>query len=567
MKIKRRIWGLLGVLIFVASCFAGLGNAVVANAAATDVGVNIYKGAYDTMPNSIQNTGLKDEAWHTANGGRPLKDVGFTVYDATSKFYSLAASDPSKSVNDLRDQIAQEGESGLTQVGSEQFTDAVGHTKFALPDKVTVNGVEKDAVYLIVETTSPATVTVKADNLVVVFPVYEMNADGTPTATALSEIFLYPKNQQKDDISVEKKKEVKDDFTVGEPIEYNITFKVPAGIDGLANSDQSNPVYRYTQFFLRDESQANLHYLDNQGLYVLEADNSLTPITDVDYSVVADPSGTPVNGGYSNIFHVFFNDADSLTNQTPNVVQLGQYAEKTLVFKYRMYLDENTTPDEWIDNQATLSYENNPGTGLETLPWTGDDVITYGRRFKKVDQDNGSSLQGAKFVVKRENDGTIEYMLAAATTTSPSRWTTNIDEALELSSDASGLFTVTGLEGTVSHDAAGNPLNLTVSTEMSQGDASHPATVGQPLVQYWLEETQAPSNEYVTLTKDIPFTVDYGTYSQTINVGQETQVENKRKGTLPGTGGKGIYGIIAVGTVAVLAVGIYLLRNKETAED
>ena len=334
-----------------------------------------------------------------------------------------------------------------------------------------------------------------------------------------------------------------------------------------ANSDQSNPVYRYTQFFLRDESQANLHYLDNQGLYVLEADNSLTPITDVDYSVVADPSGASLNSGYSNIFHVFFNDADSLTNQTPNVVQLGQYAGKTLVFKYRMYLDENTTPDQWIDNQATLSYENNPTTGLETLPWTGDDVITYGRRFKKVDQDNGSSLQGAKFVVKRENDGTIEYMLAAATTTSPSRWTTNIDEALELSSDVNGLFTITGLEGTVSHDAAGNPLNLAVSTETSQGDASHPATVGQPLVQYWLEETQAPSNEYVMLTKDIPFTVDYGTYSQTINVGQETQVENKRKGTLPGTGGKGIYGIIAVGTVAVLAVGIYLLRNKETAED
>ncbi|MFR3683534.1 MAG: SpaH/EbpB family LPXTG-anchored major pilin [Enterococcus sp.] len=572
MKIKRKIWGLLGVMIFMASSFSGLlGNGLVAEAAPKDVDVNIYKGAYDTKPTDIQNTGEKDENWHTANGGRPLKDVGFTVYDATKKFYTLAAADPSKSVNDLRDEIAAAGATGLTAVGIEKKTDATGHAKFTLPDKVTVNSEEKDAVYLFVETSRPSNISAggAADNMVVIFPVYKMNADGTPTDTALTELFLYPKNVQTDDIDVEKEKEIKDDFTVGEPIEFKITFDVPVGIDGLANNDQSNPVYRYTKFALRDESQPNLHYLDNQGLYVVEADGvTLTPISDVDFSVVEDPTGTPINTGYDNIFHVFFNTDNDLNKVTPNVVKLGNYAGKKLVFKYRMYLDETTTPDEWIDNQATLTYKNKTTGNDEILPWTGDDVITYGRRFEKVDQDNGTSLAGAKFIVKRSNDSTIEYMIAAATPSSPSRWSTNKADALELTSDGSGLFTVTGLEGTVSHNAAGVDLPLeTVPGSSSVGDPSHPATVGKELVQYWLEETQAPSNDYVALTADIPFTVDYGTYTATIKVGAETEVENKRKGTLPGTGGNGIYAIIAVGVVAVLAVGVYFLRNKETVEE
>lgn len=458
----------------------------------------------------------------------------------------------------------------MTAVGSEKTTDATGHAKFTLPDKVTVNSVEKDAVYLFVETSRPTNISASgaADNMVVIFPVYKMNPDGTPTNDKLTELFLYPKNVQTDDIDVIKEKEEKDDFTVGEPIEYKITFDVPVGIDGLANNDLANPVYRYTQFFLRDESQPNLHYLDNQGLYVVESNGSLTAISDVDFSVVADPSGTSIKTGYDNIFHVFFNNKNSLSDQTPDVVKLGKYAGKKLVFKYRMYLDENTTPDEWIDNQATLQYENNPSNGLQTLPWSGDDVITYGRRFEKVDQDNGTSLDGAKFIVKRKNNGVTEYMIAKATTSSPSRWSTTKGDALELTSAGGGLFTVTGLEGTVSHDAAGVALPLeTVPGSSSVGDPTHPATVGKELVQYWLEETQAPSNDYVALTADIPFTVDYGTYTSTIVVGDETEVENKRKGTLPGTGGNGIYAIIAIGAVAVVAVGVYFLRNKETVEE
>ncbi|MFQ7233664.1 MAG: SpaH/EbpB family LPXTG-anchored major pilin [Enterococcus hulanensis] len=571
MKIKRKIWGLLGVLIFMASSFVGLGNGLVAEAAPTNVDVNIYKGAYDSKPADTQNTGEKNEAWHTSQGGRPLKDVGFTAYDATEQFYTLAKANPTWTVNQLRDAIATAGPTGLTVVGAEKTTDATGHAKFTLPDKVTVNSVEKDAVYLFVETSRPSNITAggAADNMVVIFPVYKMNTDGTPTDTKLSELFLYPKNVQTDDIDVEKEKEIKDDFTVGEPIEYKITFDVPVGIDGLANTDPLNPVYRYTQFFLRDESQPNLHYLDNQGLYVVESDGiTLTKITDVDFSVVADPAGTPINTGYDNIFHVFFNADNSLTKKTPDVVKLGKYAGKKLVFKYRMYLDENTKPDEWIDNQATLQYENNPTNGLETLPWSGDDVITYGRRFEKVDQDNGTSLDGAEFIVKRKNNGVTEYMLAKATASTPSRWTTTKADALVLTSAGGGLFTVEGLEGTVSHDASGTALPLeTVSGSSSIGDPSHPATVGKELVQYWLEETKVPNNNYVKLTADIPFTVDYGTYTSTIVVGDETEVENKRKGTLPGTGGNGIYAIIAIGAVAVLAVGVYFLRNKETVEE
>ncbi|EOH97643.1 SpaH/EbpB family LPXTG-anchored major pilin [Enterococcus pallens] len=572
MNRKRIVMGFVG-LVFLLSNFIGLGSQIVAEAAPTNVDVNIYKGAYDSVPADRQNTGEKDETWHTAAGGRPLKDVEFTAYDVSAKFYELAAADPSKSVNDLRNEIAAmtATAAGGVQVGTAKTTDAAGHAKFTLPDKVTIGLEEKDAVYLIVETKAPSNVTVKADNMVVVFPVYKMNANGTPSDTKLTELFLYPKNAQEDKVEVKKEKEIKDDFTVGEPIEYQITFTVPVGIDGLANNDPTNPVYRYTQFFLRDESQPNLHYLDNQGLYEKDATTgALTAINDVDFSVVEDPTDppAPINNGYDNIWYVFFNGENDFAEQTPDNVKLGAYAGKTLVFKYRMYLDETTVPDTWIDNQATLQYENNPSEGLQTRPWTGDDVITYGRRFEKVDQDNGSSLVGAEFIVKRKNNGVVEYMIAKATTSSPSRWSTNKDDALVLTSVTGGLFTVTGLEGTVSHDASGTPLQLeTAPGSVSVGDPSHPATVGKPLVQYWLEETKAPNNNYVKIEADIPFTVDYNTYTTTTAVGSETEVENKRKGTLPGTGGNGIYGIIAVGAAALLVAGVYFSRNRKPAKD
>ncbi|GCF95350.1 peptidase [Enterococcus florum] len=577
MKTKKRIFGLLGLVFLLASTFISLGNSLVAHAAPTNVDINIYKGAYDEIPADRQNTGEKDEDWHTDAGGRPLKDVGFTAYDATEVFYQLAAANPTWTVNQLRDKIAADGATGLTAVGTEQKTNASGHTKFTLPDKVTVGGVEKDAVYLFVETSAPSNITTRADNMVVIFPVYKMNANGTPTNDKLTELFLYPKNKQSDDFEVIKEKEEKDDFTVGEPIDYKITFDIPVGIDGLANNDPANPVYRYTQFWLRDESQANLHYLDNQGLYVQDDSTvppTLTPIMDVDYSVVEETSGTPEFGTtYTNIFHVFFNNEDDINKQTPNVTQLAKYAGKKIVFKYRMYLDENTVPDAWIDNQATLKYENNPTNGLEEKPWTGDDVITYGRRFEKVDQDNGNALEDAEFIVKRENNGVTEYMIEAATTASPSRWSTTKTDALVFTSDIDGLFTVKGLEATVSHDATGTDLPLTTAVDedgdpiLSIGDPAHPATVGKPLVQYWLEETKAPSNDYVDLEADIPFTVDFGTYTKTIVVGDETEVENKRKGTLPGTGGNGIYLIIAAGVAAIAIVGVYFLRSKEAVEE
>ena len=183
MKIKRKIWGLLGVLIFMASSFVGLGNGLVAEAAPTNVDVNIYKGAYDSKPADTQNTGEKNEAWHTSQGGRPLKDVGFTAYDATEQFYILAKANPTWTVNQLRDAIATAGPTGLTVVGAEKTTDATGHAKFTLPDKVTVNSVEKDAVYLFVETSRPSNITAggAADNMVVIFPVYKMNTDGYQT--------------------------------------------------------------------------------------------------------------------------------------------------------------------------------------------------------------------------------------------------------------------------------------------------------------------------------------------------------------------------------------------------
>ena len=79
---------------------------------------------------------------------------------------------------------------------------------------------------------------------------------------------------------------------------------------------------------------------------------------------------------------------------------------------------------------------------------------------------------------------------------------------------------------------------------------------------YYLEETKAPE-KYVPLTNRVAFTVDEQSYVTAGQLISPEKIPNKHKGTLPSTGGKGIYVYIGAGVVLLLIAGFCKNWKKE----
>lgn len=80
---------------------------------------------------------------------------------------------------------------------------------------------------------------------------------------------------------------------------------------------------------------------------------------------------------------------------------------------------------------------------------------------------------------------------------------------------------------------------------------------------YYLEETKAPE-KYVPLTNRVAFTIDEQSYVTAGQLISPEKIPNKHKGTLPSTGGKGIYVYIGAGVVLLLIAGLYFARRKHS---
>ncbi|MDK6785418.1 LPXTG cell wall anchor domain-containing protein, partial [Enterococcus faecalis] len=70
-------------------------------------------------------------------------------------------------------------------------------------------------------------------------------------------------------------------------------------------------------------------------------------------------------------------------------------------------------------------------------------------------------------------------------------------------------------------------------------------------------------DDYVLLTNRIEFVVNEQSYGTTENLVSPEKVPNKHKGTLPSTGGKGIYVYLGSGAVLLLIAGVYFARRRK----
>lgn len=517
---KFKAFALLATLLV--SIFSNLFvPAVSALQADPDPTVTIHKLKNQTE--SIVNTG-KELSGLTASDF--LDGITFDVYDVTAAYHTkynevYTSTTAQKADDTARDYVQGTAGhaptvSGATRVGTET-TAGGGAATFTLPKKS--DG--KDAVYVFVE--QPKTgITAAENNLVLSFPVYELNSDGSYTDKELTDIHLYPKNTTetitpvKDITTPNPDAAGRNNYNIGQDIEFKLSTKIPANI-GVKEVDGVTP--HYNTFGLVDIHDTTLAF-DKAGAHELKVagtDIVLTEGETADYTIVV---GEPEPAEGKATFKV------KLTQDGIN--KLAEHGGKTLEFTYTMKLNAQAVMDEKNVNQVTVEYgrKTDDFNDVVTTPGNEKEVYTGGYRFIKTDVSTNKPLANAEFVV-RDAASAGKYLKIDDKSKEIS-WVDSYDTATKFTTGADGIVDIKGL------------------------------TYGT----YYLEETKAPT-DYVKLSERIAFTVAFDSYKTTTTTPHN--VANTPKGFLPSTGGKGIILFVGLGIVMVALAGAYFVSRRKEA--
>lgn len=519
---KIKVFALLATLFV--GIFSNLFTPVVsAEDTSNSATVTIHKLKNKTGP--IVNTG-NELSGYTASDF--LDGITYNVYDVTAayhaKYNEVYTSTTAQAADDAARTYVQGTTAGhaptvvpgATLVGEPKVTANGGAATFTLPKK---SG-GKNAVYVFVE--QPKTGITKAENnLVLSFPVYQLNGDGTYTDTELSDIHLYPKNTTEDitpvkDITTPNADDAgHNNYNVGQDIGFKLSTKIPANI-GIKEVDGTTP--HYNTFGLIDTHDTTLTF-DPEGTYELKvpkvADTDIVLEKNTDYTIVV---GEPTPAEGKATFKV------KLTQDGIN--KLAEQGGETLEFTYTMKLNASAKIDEANVNQVTVEYGRNFGdfNDVVTAPGNEKEVHTGGYRFIKTDVSTNKPLANTEFVV-RDAASAGKYLKIDDKTKEIS-WVDSYDTATKFTTGKDGIVDIKGL------------------------------TYGE----YYLEETKAPT-DYVKLTERIAFTVAFDSYKTTTTTPHN--VANTPKGFLPSTGGAGIIIFVALGVAMVGLAGVYFTSRRK----
>ncbi len=521
---KIKVFALLATLFV--GIFSNLFTPVVSAVEPSgDATVTIHK--LQGKPGPIVNTGSVLSGYTASDF---LDGITYNVYDVTAayhtKYNEVYTSTNAQAADDAaRDHV--QGIAGLaptvpgaTLVGTET-TAGGGAATFTLPKKS--DG--KDAVYVFVE--QPKTGITKAENnLVLSFPVYELDSEGFYTDTELTNIHLYPKNTTE---TIKPVKEITtpnsdgavpvehNNYNVGQAIGFKLSTLIPANI-GIKEVDGVTP--HYNTFGLIDTHDTTLTF-DSAGTHELKVAGTTTVLTEgesADYTIVV---GEPAPAAGKATFKVKLTQA--------GINKLAEQGGKTLEFTYTMKLNDTAVMDTKNVNQVTVEYGRKTDTFDDVVTAPGDEkeVYTGGYRFIKTDVSTNKPLANAEFVVRDANADTAKYLKIEADTKEIS-WVDTYDAATTFTTGADGIVDIKGL------------------------------TYGT----YYLEETIAPT-DYVKLSERIAFTVAFESYTTTTTTPHN--VANTPKGFLPSTGGAGIILFVALGAAMVGLAGVYFTSRRKDA--
>ena len=515
---KFKAFALLATLLV--SIFSNLFTPVVsAEETPVNATVTIHK-VKDYETGTITNTGSPLEL----PGLEFLDGITFNVYDVTAAYHTKYNEVYTPTTAQNADDAARtyvQGTAGhaptvsdATLVGTEK-TAGGGAATFTLPKK---SG-GKDAVYVFVE--QPKTgITAAEKNLVLSFPVYQLDGNGTYTDKELSDIHLYPKNTTEDitpvkDITTPKADAAgHNNYNVGEEIGFKLSTVIPANI-GITEVDGVTP--HYNTFVLIDTHDTTLTF-NPAGTHELKVAGTSVVLSEgetADYTIVV---GEPVQAEEKAYFKV------KLTQVGIN--KLAEEGGKKLEFTYTMKLNDTAVMDEKNVNKVTVEYGRETGDFNDVVTRPGNEKVVYtgGYRFIKTDVSTEKPLAGAEFVV-RDAASAGKYLKIDDTTKEIS-WVDTYEEATKFTTGDNGIVDIKGL------------------------------TYGT----YYLEETKAPT-DYVKLSERIAFTVAFDSYKTK----DPHNVANTPKGFLPSTGGKGIVLFVGLGIVMVALAGAYFVSRRKEA--
>ena len=221
-----------------------------------------------------------------------------------------------------------------------------------------------------------------------------------------------------------------------------------------------------------------------------------------------------------------------------NMMHYQDQIDAPVVITYTATVNENAIQRDKETNTATLKYSDNPAdkdsfkeSSVEVNVFSFNIVIN-----KYAKGNENTKLEGAKFVLKNAENKYYKYDAA----TKAVSWVDDKSAATEVSTDANGAARFDGLQ-------AGT---------------------------YSLEETVAPAG-YNQLTKDITIvldkngsaTIDGAASAPGADHSLTTGVANSTGTLLPETGGAGIVTFVALGALAVICSGVFLVTNKRMSKE
>lgn len=221
-----------------------------------------------------------------------------------------------------------------------------------------------------------------------------------------------------------------------------------------------------------------------------------------------------------------------------NMMNYQDQIDAPVVITYTATVNEKAIQREKETNSATLKYSNNPADKTTFEESSVEvDVFSFNIVINKYAANNAETkLEGAKFVLKNNEGKYYKYDATAKAVT----WVADKAQATEVSTGADGAARFDGLQ-------AGT---------------------------YSLEETAAPAG-YNQITKDITIVL-YKNGSATIDGAASapgaahsltTGVANSTGTVLPETGGTGTVIFVALGALAVICAGVFLVTNKRMSKE